>query len=64
MGLRIVCIDTVNTTMVVVLFMYLIYHILIQLQDLSPPMSEKAGKEFQYSFAPLRLPRRGLGRDT
>ena len=53
MGLRTVCIDTVNTTTVVVLFYIYVYDILIQLEDLGPPMSEKASKESQYSFAPF-----------
>ena len=61
MGLRIVCIDTVNTTTVVVLFCIFVYDILIQLYDLGPPKSEKASKESQYSFVPLHPPRRGLG---
>ena len=53
MGLRTVCIDTVDITMVVVLFCIFVYDILIQLQDLGPSMSEKASKESQYSFTPL-----------
>ena len=50
MGLRTVCIDTVNTTTVVVLFCIFVYDILIKLYDLGPPMSEKESKESQYSF--------------
>ena len=52
MGLKAICIDTVNTTTEVVLFCIFIYDILIQLYDLGPPMSEKESKESQYSFAP------------
>ena len=44
--------DSVNTTTVVVLsFCIIVYDILVQLQDLGSPMSEKAGKESQYGFA-------------
>ena len=60
MGLRTVCIDTVNTTTVVVLYCILVYDIL----DLGPPMSEKVNKESQYSSRPLHPPRRGLGCDS
>ena len=61
MVLKTVCIDIVNTTTMVVLFCIFVYDILIQLLDLGPPMSEKASKESQYSFAPLHPPRWGLG---
>ena len=60
MGLRTICIDTLNTTTVVVLFCFFVYDILIQLEDLGPPMFEKASKESQYSFTPLHLPKWGL----
>ena len=54
MGLKTVCIDTVNTTMVVVLFCIFIYDILIQL-------SKKAGQESQYSLGPLSSAKAGIG---
>ena len=37
----------------VVLFCIFVYDIWIQLYDLGPPMSEKAGKESQFGLAPL-----------
>ena len=64
MGLRtVVCIDNVNTTMVVVLFCIFVYDIWIQLYSLAPPMSEKAGKESQFGLAPLFRLGGGRGRD-
>ena len=55
MILKTICIDIVNTTTVVVLFLYLVYDILIQLQDLGPPMSKKkTSKESSIVSRPLR----------
>ena len=58
--------NTVNTTTMVVIFCIFVYDILIQLKDLGQPMSEKEGKESQYSLAPpsrSALMGRGKGLD-
>ena len=45
MGLRTVCIDTVNTTTVVVLFCIFVYDILINYKTWAHQIFEKVGKE-------------------